>query len=111
MSERQDGSYSALHQVIHNKSTSNCSEDAFLQINATDFKLRRFNSTKAVKILIPVESSIAGSSVEIWLCVGNALMVKHVRTEKGICGQKKHDKFVCFSRGKFGHTRTLPTDG
>uniref|UniRef100_A0A915N5M4 Uncharacterized protein n=1 Tax=Meloidogyne javanica TaxID=6303 RepID=A0A915N5M4_MELJA len=93
MNERQDGSYSALHQGAHNKTTSNCSEDSFLQINATDFKLRRFNSTKAVKILIPVDSSFDGASVEIWLCVGNSLVVKHVLTEKGICGQKKRGNF------------------
>uniref|UniRef100_A0A915NAT6 Uncharacterized protein n=1 Tax=Meloidogyne javanica TaxID=6303 RepID=A0A915NAT6_MELJA len=56
-----------------------------------------YTSTK----LIPVES-LLGTSVQFWLFVENAIMVKHVRTERGICGQKKHDEYVCFSYGKAG---------
>jgi len=33
-------------------------------------------------IVIQVESS-PGDSIYIWLCVGNSLMVKHVRMEPG----------------------------
>nr|CAD2159427.1 unnamed protein product [Meloidogyne enterolobii] len=103
MSVRGDGSYSTLYnqpQRIHMENTSKYYD--YLQINAPDFKLRRFNTTKAVKIEIPVES-FPGESVEFWLCVDNPLVIEHVRMEKGICGQKELGKYLCFSDGNCGH--------
>nr|CAD2159437.1 unnamed protein product [Meloidogyne enterolobii] len=99
MSVRRDGSYSALCNKLNTESTP--LNSAYLQINAPDFKLRRFNATKAVKIVIPVDS-FPGASLEFALCIDNALVVKHVFKEKKICGQNKHDEYVCFSYGKCG---------
>ncbi|CAK5047936.1 unnamed protein product [Meloidogyne enterolobii] len=65
MSVRRDCSYSTLYN-----------------------QLRRFNSTKAVEIEIPVES-FPGDSVEFLFRVNNPLVIEHVCMEKGIFGQKE----------------------
>uniref|UniRef100_A0A915NG45 Uncharacterized protein n=1 Tax=Meloidogyne javanica TaxID=6303 RepID=A0A915NG45_MELJA len=58
-------------------------------------ELHRFNTTKAVKVEIPVES-FPGDHVEFWLRVDNPLVIEHVRMEKGICGQKElEDELIC----------------
>uniref|UniRef100_A0A914KYN5 Uncharacterized protein n=1 Tax=Meloidogyne incognita TaxID=6306 RepID=A0A914KYN5_MELIC len=57
------------------------SETSVLQITATDFELRRFISTKAVKIVMPADSS-SGASIEVLLCSDGSILVNHVRTEK-----------------------------
>nr|CAD2204751.1 unnamed protein product [Meloidogyne enterolobii] len=102
MSVRRDGSYSALCNKLNREPTQKYSNLDYLQINALDFKLRRFNGTKSVKIVIPVDS-FPGASLKLLLCIDNALVVKHVYKEKGgICGQKKYDEYVCFSYGKCG---------
>jgi len=87
------------------ENSSKFSEDVYLQINAPDFrvfhklllkniflKLRRFNSTKAVKMVIPTETS-SGGSIEILFFVDKAFIVNHVHTGRGDFGQKKHCNF------------------
>nr|CAD2167786.1 unnamed protein product [Meloidogyne enterolobii] len=96
MSLRPDGSYS-----LYNKENSNDLADTYLQVNAQDFKLRRFNSTKEIMIVIPVESS-PGDSIYMWLCVGNSLMVKHVRMELGNYQKTR----TCFSLINCKHNHT-----
>nr|CAD2163475.1 unnamed protein product [Meloidogyne enterolobii] len=74
------------------------SETSVLQITATDFELRRFISTKAVKIVMPADSS-SGASIEVLLCSDGSILVNHVRTEK----ENSLDNHVCFSRGMCAH--------
>lgn len=118
MSVRPDGSYSSLHvqQSTQAESTSMKLQDmSSLQINAPDFKLRRFNSTKAIKMAIE-EPSLPGASLQLWFCIDDVLLVKHIQdvnanNEKGICEQKQREKSICFSRGECKHIRTATNGG
>nr|CAD2196929.1 unnamed protein product [Meloidogyne enterolobii] len=107
MSVRPDGSYSLYNKKLHvdMENSSKFSEDVYLQINAPDFRLRRLNSTKAVKMVIPTETS-SGGSIEILFFVDKAFIVNHVHTGRGDFGQKKHYKHACFSYCKYGHIST-----
>uniref|UniRef100_A0A914LDG7 Sm protein F n=2 Tax=Meloidogyne incognita group TaxID=654580 RepID=A0A914LDG7_MELIC len=110
MSFRSDRSYSALYNQQPHEGSS-------LQIEAPDFKLRRFDLTKAVKIAIPEVSSFNGASLHVWFCVDKVVMVKHIRngnlnnSENGIRERKKYDQYVCLFRGKCEHIRAPPTNG
>jgi hypothetical protein len=44
----------------------------------SNIQLRRFNGTRAVKMTLD-ELDNPGGSLEIWLCVDNVLLVKHVQ--------------------------------
>nr|CAD2185465.1 unnamed protein product [Meloidogyne enterolobii] len=110
MSFRSDRSYSALYNQQPHEGSS-------LQIYAPDFKLRRFDETKAVKIAIPEVSSFNGASLHVWFCVDKVVMVKHIRnanlnnSENSIRERKKYDQYVCLFRGKCEHIRAPPTNG
>ncbi|CAK5040197.1 unnamed protein product [Meloidogyne enterolobii] len=92
-------------------------EMSSLQIDAPDFKLRRFDLTKAVKMVIPEVSSFNGASLHVWFCVDKVVMVKHYRScnlnnsENSIRERKKYDQYVCLFRGKCEHIRAPPTNG
>uniref|UniRef100_A0A915MBA4 Uncharacterized protein n=1 Tax=Meloidogyne javanica TaxID=6303 RepID=A0A915MBA4_MELJA len=107
MSVRPDGSYSLYNKKLHAdmENSSKFSEDVYLQINAPDFRLRRFNSTKAVKMVIPTETS-SGGSIEILFFVDKAFIVNHVHTGRGDFGQKKHSCFrFCIMAGTEGYNQ------
>ncbi|CAK5016273.1 unnamed protein product [Meloidogyne enterolobii] len=110
MSLRSDGS----HSILYNQQPQEMSS---LQIDAPDFKLRRFDLTKAVKMVIPEVSSFNGASLHVWFCVDKVVMVKHYRScnlnnsENGIRERKKYDQYVCLFRGKCEHIRAPPTNG
>ncbi|CAK5014613.1 unnamed protein product [Meloidogyne enterolobii] len=117
MSVRGDGSYSTLYNQIQQVQRGNTSKYYdYLQITAPDFKvfikyfslkyflkLHRFNTTKVVNLIIPVES-VPSSNLQIFLCCDNVIIVKHVLSKDGIYGQKKLDDCLCFSFGMCEHT-------
>uniref|UniRef100_A0A914KW03 Uncharacterized protein n=2 Tax=Meloidogyne TaxID=189290 RepID=A0A914KW03_MELIC len=105
MSVRPNGSYSTLYSQKRQvyTETTKYSKESFLQINAKDFKLRRFNSTKAVKVVMPADSYSSGTSIEVLLSSDNSILVNYIRTKKQTCGKKRRDKYVCLSSNKCGH--------